>query len=234
MARLARNASEVEAAQRLRFEVFNVELNEGLERSYATGLDQDRFDAACDHLLVFHVPTRAVAGTYRVQAGMSALAGQGYYTEREFDLSPFEGLRSQIVEVGRACVDRRHRNLSALGVLWRGIARYALERRARYLIGCSSIPTVDPQAGWSVYRRLAASNLAPRGRRTRPRAGWECPPAGEGGAPFPVPKLLQAYLGLGAEICSEPARDSQFGTIDFLTFLDLDSLPPAARQRFLS
>lgn len=33
LARMARSADEVRAAQRLRFEVFNLELNEGLARS---------------------------------------------------------------------------------------------------------------------------------------------------------------------------------------------------------
>jgi len=50
--RLARNLDEVRAAQALRFQVFNLELNEGLEQSYATGLDEDPFDAVCDHLIV--------------------------------------------------------------------------------------------------------------------------------------------------------------------------------------
>ena len=40
-ARLACHADEVRAAQALRFEIFNLELNEGLEHSYASGLDVD-------------------------------------------------------------------------------------------------------------------------------------------------------------------------------------------------
>ena len=39
LARMARSADEVRAAQRLRFEVFNLELNEGLAESHFTGLD---------------------------------------------------------------------------------------------------------------------------------------------------------------------------------------------------
>ena len=35
---------EVRAAQSLRFQVFNLELNEGLQESYVTGLDEDPFD----------------------------------------------------------------------------------------------------------------------------------------------------------------------------------------------
>ena len=40
------------AAFRLRFLVFNLELNEGLDTAYATGHDTDEFDAFCDHLIV--------------------------------------------------------------------------------------------------------------------------------------------------------------------------------------
>jgi putative hemolysin len=48
-----------------------------------------------------------------------------------------------------------------------------------------------------------------------------------------IPKLLRAYLAIGAKICGPPALDRQFGTIDFLTLLDLVSLSPQARERFL-
>src|SRR5207247_10759624 len=87
-ARLARDASEVRAAQALRFAVFNLELNEGLTESLATGLDADPFDPVCDHLLVEHVPTGEIVGTYRLQTGLSAAANLGYYSEQEFNLPP--------------------------------------------------------------------------------------------------------------------------------------------------
>jgi putative hemolysin len=52
--------------------------------------------------------------------------------------------------------------------------------------------------------------------------------------PVAIPKLLRAYLALGAKICGPPALDRQFKTIDFLTLLDLDKMPLLARQRFLA
>ena len=67
--RLALSQADVHAAQSLRFQVFNLELNEGLAQSYATGLDADPFDAVCDHLLVEHVATGQIVGTYRLQTG---------------------------------------------------------------------------------------------------------------------------------------------------------------------
>jgi putative hemolysin len=48
-----------------------------------------------------------------------------------------------------------------------------------------------------------------------------------------IPKLLRAYLTLGARICWPPALDRQFKTIDFLTLLDLETLPALARRKFL-
>src|SRR5438874_13219972 len=98
LARLARSADEVRAAQRLRFEVFNLELNEGLAESHFTGLDVDPFDVVCDHLIVEHVKTGEVVGTYRLQAGAGAAANIGYYSEREFDFSPYESLRGDMIE----------------------------------------------------------------------------------------------------------------------------------------
>ena len=87
--RLARDSSEIRAAQALRFAVFNLELNEGLAESLATGLDADPFDEVCDHLLVEHVPSGEIVGTYRLQTGLSAAAHLGYYSEQEFDFRPF-------------------------------------------------------------------------------------------------------------------------------------------------
>ena len=51
--------------------------------------------------------------------------------------------------------------------------------------------------------------------------------------PVKLPKLLRTYLGVGARICGPPAWDRAFGTIDFLTLLDLEQIIPAARNRFV-
>lgn len=231
---LAQRPDQVRAAQTLRFEVFNLELGEGLARSYAIGRDEDPFDGVCDHLLVQHLPSRSVVGTYRLQTGASAAAQLGYYCEQEFDFRPFEAIRPQLVELGRACVHRQHRNLVVLGLLWKGIAHYARSRGARYLIGCSSITSQDPAAGASTYATLCRRHLADSCFRTCPLTRCECPLDRVTPEPTSIPKLLRAYLTLGARICGPPAFDSEFGTIDFLTFLDLASLPRTVRQRFLS
>ena len=232
--RVARTTDEVRAAQTLRFQVFNLELNEGLAESYAAGFDADPFDAVCDHLLVEHTPTRQIVGTYRLQTGARAAKHLGYYCAQEFEFTVFEPLRNEIVELGRACVAREHRNLIVLGLLWKGIADYAKARGARYLIGCSSLTSQDAAVGASAYTELCRKkNLADQKWLTRPLPKFDCPLDRLSDEEVKIPKLLRAYLSLGAKICGAPALDRQFQTVDFLTLLDLEAMPAAAKERFL-
>ena len=249
MVRLAQSAEEVRRAQRLRFEVFNLELNEGLVESHFTGLDVDFFDNVCDHLIVEDVATDEIVGTYRLQTGVHAAANIGYYSEREFDFTPYESLRGEMIELGRACVHAEHRNFNLLHLLWRGIARYACERNARFLIGCSSLTSQDPMEGVAMYELLRGKHLVRPKWRTVPHpafavvAGIDDPGSdrddarGQPGSPPPAtaspPKLMRAYLSIGAKICGPPAMDREFGTIDFLTLLDLHALPTIVRAHFL-
>lgn len=228
---LASTDEERSAIYRLRFQVFNLELNEGLEESFATGEDRDEFDSACEHIYVQHRITGEVVGTYRVQSGVTAAAKLGYYSEREFVLTPFEPLRGQILELGRACIDRKHRSFEVLNLLWRGLAIYAQRVNARYLLGCSSLTSQDPGEGWAVYEQLSMF-LADPELRTVPTAAYYMPPApAKEGAK--VPRLLRAYLSVGSQICGTPGLDRDFKTIDFLTLLDFEKISPAAKARFL-
>ena len=235
--RLAETHEDREAACRLRFRVFNVELGEGLESSYETGLDTDRFDSVCDHLVVEDKLSRRVVGTYRMQSGETAARGLGYYSEQEFSLAPYEPLRSGILELGRAAIDREHRTPEVLTLLWRGIAQYAHELGLRYLLGCSSLNSCDPAEGWQMYRQLEQYRVSPE-FETAPTAAYACPAerdAAQGdAAPVKVPRLLKTYLAIGARIAAPPAWDREFHTIDFLTLLDLKLLSASARNRFLA
>ncbi len=250
--RMAESGADRIAACRLRFRVFNIELGEGLERSYETGLDTDKFDEVCEHLIVEDKqeddPDRRIVGTYRMQTGMTAARHCGYYSEQEFHLAPYEPLRPGVLELGRASIDREHRTPEVLTLLWRGIAQYATDMGLRYLIGCSSLTSKDPAEGWALYSQLEPFRVSPE-FETTPTAAYACPIEQQDTAAQPsscssesngerasvkVPKLLKTYLAIGARIAAAPAWDREFGTIDFLTLLDLKLLSPAARSRFLA
>ena len=232
--RLAENERDVEAACRLRFLVFNLELGEGLESAYRDGFDTDEFDAVCDHLLVEHTPTGQVVGTYRMQTGRVARRRLGYYSAREFNFAPYEQIRESVVELGRAAIHRNHRSFQVVALLWRGITAYAREKKARHLIGCSSLTSQCQQEGSDMFWRLRDFQVE-AGLRTSPLCDYEFPirpPTASADAARP-PKLLRAYLSVGARICGRPAIDREFKTIDFLTLLDLEQIAPTARLRFM-
>ncbi len=69
--------------------------------------------------------------------------------------------------------------------------------------------------------------------QTKPVPQFACPLDQLADEPVSIPKLLRAYLAVGAKICGPPALDREFRTIDFLTLVDLQGLTPAARERFL-
>src|SRR5215471_13022783 len=97
---LATTLADVQACQRLRYDVFNTELGEGLECSHAQRMDRDQFDVICDHLMVREADTGEVVGTYRMQTGYRAKGNDGYYSERFFDFTPYERIRGEMLELG--------------------------------------------------------------------------------------------------------------------------------------
>lgn len=233
--RYAQTTEERDAVLRLRFEVFNLELSEGLAESYATGRDEDAFDAVCHHLMVVERSTGDVVGTYRMQTSTMAAAAHGFYSSTEYDLS---GVPSDVlddaVELGRACIARAHRNTRVLFLLWKGLADYVRHNGKRYLFGCCSLTTQNPSDGARVAGWLEAKGLVDTTVWMRPRPAFACPSATvpEDSDGVRVPPLFGIYLRYGGRVCGAPALDRAFGTIDFPVILDVDALPAAARSMF--
>jgi putative hemolysin len=227
-ARFATTAAELDAILRLRFEVFNLELREGLESSYETGRDEDRFDSTCHHLLVEDTKNGgAIVGTYRMQTNEMAAEG-GFYSAGEFDLSALPPeVAGGAVEVGRACIAREHRNRQTLFLLWKGLALYMRHNRKRFLFGCCSLTSQDGCEGLAALAHLEAKGLLHPGVRVLPLPGFECAcdrPLPAAPADFELPVLFRTYLRYGALVCGPPAIDREFKTIDFLVLFDVDAM----------
>jgi putative hemolysin len=232
--RLADSEEAVRLAQELRYRIFNLELQEGLIESAECELDVDEFDPVCDHLLVEYIATGEVVGTYRMQTGISADENIGYYSAGEFDFSVYEPIRTELLELGRACIAKDHRTFSVIGLLWKAIAVYAKTRNVRYLIGCSSLTSQEPMAGSSLFYELSKKNLVEEKLRTLPHPDYECAAPSTSSECPKIPRLMAAYLALGAKISGPPAIDRRFGTIDFLTILDFKKLSKRAVLKYLS
>lgn len=228
---IADTEAEVLAAQRLRHRVFAGEL--GARLTGPSGVDSDELDAHCEHLLVQQESTGEVVGTYRILPPRSAARRGGLYADREFDLSALAGLRPDLVEIGRSCVDPAHRNGSVIGLMWAGLARYVRLTGARWVAGCGSVPLADGgQLAAAVRDRVFARHLAPERHRVSPRDPWPHQDIRRPAGPVALPPLTQGYLRLGALACGEPAYDPDFDCADFFLLLDVDRLDPRYLRRF--
>lgn len=236
VARFARDGRDLERIQKLRFEVFNRELGEGLDASWKTGLDQDPYDEHCHHLMVLDGDADLVVGTYRVQTWDMAREGAGFYTAGEFDLSDLPPeMIERSVETGRACVHKDHRNGRVITLLWKGLASYMVHARRSILFGCCSLTSQDPHVARQTYDFLARGGFLHPRYRTLPRPDFVCYAPDfvpDVDVPFNLPALFAAYLKIGALVTGEPALDREFKTIDFLALLDTDQLDPAVRRTF--
>ncbi len=225
--RFARSVEDLDAIQRLRFEIFNLELGEGLETAFASGRDHDDLDPFFHHLLIASSDTGETVGTYRLQT--AEMAGRhGFYSAGEFDLRalPAEFLAGA-VEVGRACVARGHRNGRVLNLLWRGLAIYLMHNRKRHLFGCCSLTSQDTALGMATLQHLRREGLMHPELSIVPLDGFRCDdadPAEIAACQPHIPPLFQSYLTLGARVCGPPALDRVFKTIDFLVALDVTTL----------
>jgi len=234
-ARYARDEDDLQAIQRLRFEVFNLELGEGLAESHAMRLDRDRFDPQCHHLLVEHIDTDEIIGTYRMQTDEMAYGGEGFYSAGEFDFSawPEDILRSS-VETGRACISKEHRHRQVLLLLWKGLAGYAISNRKRYIFGCCSLTTQDEAEAGRAWEYLRQNGHLDESLALPARAHCRCnfrAPDLEGWESVELPQLFRTYLRYGAKIVGDPAIDREFQTVDYLTLVDLRRLDPVGILR---
>ena len=234
--RFARNLEDIDAALKLRFEVFNLELGEGLDSSYATHRDEDEFDPQCHHLIVIEKKNGRVIATYRMQTRQMAESGKGFYSQGEFDFShiPSEIL-DQCVEVGRACIAKEHRNGRVLFLLWKGIAKYMEHTRKRYLFGCCSLTSQNPDEGKAVMDYLERNGHTHRNIMVPPLPEVECYPqdfTASRRIKVSIPILFRLYLNYSAKVCGPPAIDRAFKTIDYFVIMDLAELDKRTRKMF--
>ncbi len=232
----ARHQDDVRAAQRLRYEVFAGEMGARLTTTLE-GHDIDLFDDFCEHLLVREEETNQVIGTYRVLTPAQARRIGSTYSDTEFDLTRLRDLRERMVELGRSCVHRDHRQGGVILALWGALAGFMHRNRLDTMIGCASIPMQHNgvnggDAAASIWRQLSTTHMAPIQYQVQPRL------------PLPVerlngdlvvepPALIKGYLRLGAKVLGAPAWDPDFNTADLPMLMRIDDLPPRYRKHFL-
>jgi L-ornithine Nalpha-acyltransferase len=228
--KIASTPSEIEQAQRLRFEVFNVELNKGLKSSFDRGLDVDEFDPYCDHLIVREFCSGDVVGTYRMLRGSQARQNIGFYSEKEFDLSRIKQLDGELMELGRSCARKDFRDRALIPLMWEAITEQVRKHKVRYLFGCGSLYNTAALEVSSIYGLLKKKYFAPDPCRVSPvgecrfKGLIDIPVTDEQALFQKLPSLIKGYLRIGSLVCGPPALDVEFGTTDFFLLLDFGAV----------
>jgi putative hemolysin len=230
--RLAATPDDVRAAQRLRYREFAEEMGARLHTA-EPGIDADRFDAHCAHLIVCRSDDDEVVGCYRILTNAAAERAGGYYAQTEFDLTRILPLPGRTIEIGRSCVHPRYRSGAAIGLLWKGLARFIVAHGIDYLIGCASIPlATGTLRAQLIYERLARTHLASPAHHTFPRVPLPRIQLTGVEPAVDVPPLISAYLRAGAQICGEPAWDPVFNVADLFILLRTDAMTARYRRHF--
>lgn len=234
----ADNELELEQALKLRHEVFIVEL---LGKKKLFGIDMDRFDGTCDHLMVVDRLSGECVGTYRLSSDVYA---NDFYSATEFHLGSLLDQPGTKLEIGRACIKRDYRRGNLMGLLWEGIYAYIGAIKARYIFGCSSVMTTDRSDIAIMHRYLADSQYYRRDLGIRPRGKYAIKTLSDDVHSFAwletsalrheakrlIPRLVTDYFNLGARVCGEPALDRAFKCVDLFTILDLENLNQGYRE----
>ena len=236
--RLARGDEDIAAAQRLRHRVFVAEGGAAPRGPTADHRERDRFDAACDHLVVAN--GAEIVGTYRLM--LAARAGRtGHYSQGEFDVAALIARHParRFLELGRSCVHPEWRESRAIRLLWQGAWAYALRSGADVMFGCASFSGTDPAPHAPAFAYLARHAAAPPPWDVAPApgrhfialdAGSHAPDRAEGLRYLPA--LLRGYVRLGGRVASRAVIDPDFGSIDAMVVLPREWIDPRYRRHF--
>lgn len=242
--RLARKPGEIEAAQKLRYDVFYREYGaKPVGEMAAREMDFDAYDGHADHLIVIDrridtIPERIV-GTYRIIGKEAAKKVGRFYSASEFDISCLEKSGLNLIEVGRSCVHPDYRNRRVLQLLWQGIAEYVTWYGVDGLFGCASFQGVDVPAHADMLSYLHHYHRAPD--LFCPRAlpdqyvGMNLIPKDQLNpkeALLKLPPLIKGYLRLGGFVGDGAIIDTQFNTIDVCVIVKIKQVSDRYRKHY--
>lgn len=232
--KIAESKDEVDAALRLRYDVFVNELQRWNGNS--DGRDHDLYDDQCHHMIVVEKSSGNVIGTYRLQTQELAKKGEGFYTYKRFELDQFpDEVLSNGVEIGRACVEEKHRNGRVLYLLWKGLAGYLDYFNKRFLFGYSALSTTNPVIALNTYTYLKRNNYLHPDLHVDVKKEYRClgeASNGQSTDEIDIPPLLKNYIEVGTRVCSHPAHDRELDLIHFLILLDVEAISDRVRKMF--
>ncbi len=241
--RLVASRIEIEAAQRLRFQVFYHEFGAALDQaSVVEQRDYDNFDDHCDHLIVLDTaltgePFEQIVGTYRLMRKQHAANAGGFYSADEFAVASLMARHAKrnFLELGRSCVLPAYRGKRTIELLWQGIWSYARQHDIDVMIGCASFAGIIPAQHAEALTFLNGHakvceqwHIAPLPGRHISMDFMPVEAIDLKSAINKLPPLIKGYLRLGASFGDGAVIDPVFRTVDVMVVLPVEHI----KQRY--
>ncbi len=239
--RVTRDAKDIEAAQRLRYQVFYEEFAAKPNSEMALSrLDFDDFDDYADHLIVVdHARDDKIIGTYRLLQNEAAKKIGQFYSSDEYDLTPLLTSNHNLLELGRSCVMPEYRTKQVMNLLWEGIAGYITDHKIDIMFGCASLHSTDIKSisrplSYLHHYHLAPKEICPRALKGR-YINMDIIPKDEFEAKRgfnDLPPLIKGYLRAGANVGDGAFIDRQFNTTDVCIVMDTRNVTDRYRKHY--
>jgi putative hemolysin len=232
-ASFTRHKKDILVAQKMRYQIFTEEY--GAKIRSIRGIDKDRFDKHCLHLVVKDTFSGEIIGYTRILTSSAARLTGGFYSESEFNLNALNLSEGRTIEIGRTCIDARYRNGATIGVLWSAIGQYIRDNHVRFLIGCASISMADGGvATKAIMEKVRLKHFTDESLRVSPHKSFTvCKIPATKDSNVRLPPLLKAYLSMGAKVAGEPCWDTDFNVADVFILLDMDTVSERYKKHFL-
>ncbi|CUH83606.1 GNAT family N-acetyltransferase [Thalassovita mediterranea] len=227
LTRLATTKADVEAAQALRHLSFHG----------TPGLDADRYDDACQHVLVEEARTGRLVCCFRLLPLASGAAISDSYSAQYYELSALKDFSGPMVEMGRFCIHPDVKDPDVLRVAWGAMTAFVDDNGVEMLFGCASFSGTDEAAYLDAFAMLRDRHLAPKRWLPRVKAPQvfrfaerlrRKPDAKL--AMRHMPPLLRTYLMMGGWVSDHAVVDRQMNTLHVFTGVEIAAIPPARKK----
>ncbi|MBF9046778.1 GNAT family N-acetyltransferase [Rhodobacterales bacterium LSUCC0031] len=230
-ARIAADADDLEAAQRLRTLAFR---GPDAER-----LDRDDFDDACTHVLIEDIRSAALVCCFRLLPLRSGAEIGRSYSAQFYELSALSAFDGPMVEMGRFCIHPDWHDPDILRLAWGAMTALVDRDGVEMLFGCSSFHGTQAAEYADAFALLRDRHIAPK--RWLPRV--KSPAVFRFAARLrrkpdlkraqaKMPPLLRTYLMMGGWVSDHAVIDRDLDTLHVFTGLEIRAVPPG-RARLL-
>lgn len=225
--RLAETDADLRAAQMLRHLSFHGHL----------GLDEDRYDDLCVHVLVEEARSGRLVCCFRLLPFENGAAIERSYSAQYYELSGLRDFEGPMVEMGRFCIHPEVQDPDILRVAWGAMTTFVDEMGVEMLFGCSSFHGTDEENYLDSFAMLRDRHLAPKRWLPRVKAPQvfrfaqklrRKPDAKL--AMRHMPPMLRTYLMMGGWVSDHAVVDPQMNTLHVFTGLEIAAIPPARKK----